>query len=660
MCGIAGYFNKDPQKELLLRMISQIEHRGPDGFGYYLDRDAGLAHARLSIIDLKGGAQPISNEDETIWVTFNGEIYNYLELRTILEKRGHVFKTKTDTEVIVHAYEEYGVDCIPMFNGQFAFALWDSNTQNALLARDRVGIQPLFYTDQWLGSAAIRERTLYFASEIKALMANPELRQGLNPTEIANTFTYWSPSSGRSVFKGVKEVPPGCYLTFVQGKYVEIRRYWQHDFTKRDSVFGLVHHMENAVDFRLRADVPVAAYLSGGLDSSIIATLAKKKLGGELLSTFSIEFEDAAFDESEYQRKMVSMLGTGHTVHRCTKEEIADVFPKVVMHAEKPLFRTAPAPMYLLSKRVRDSGFKVVLTGEGADEVFGGYDIFRELVVRQMMLSGKYEAAYINRLLQQLYPWMSHRALTSSTDYMKVFFGGSRHDQQWPWFSHEPRIKSSSKSHAFFADHMHPTNESSYFRTIGGWPDCDDFEQAQFLEWMTLFNGYLMSSQGDRMLMANGVEGRFPFLDPHVVDFGNSLPWTSKVYIDEAGMMDEKHILKQYAQIHKWVPSIISERKKQPYMAPDAECFMGPDLMVILPYVEHLMSPDADYGYFNMKKVRLLCKKVRAGKAKGFADNQAFIGILSTQLLHWQMVESFVPIKTADESRFKVAVEKLY
>lgn len=658
MCGIAGYIGLRPNKELLLSMISQLEHRGPDGFGYYIDGQAGLAHARLSIIDLEGGAQPISNEDETIWITFNGEIYNYLELRKVLRERGHVFKTKTDTEIIIHAYEEYGTACIPMFNGQFAFAIWDSKRKIAVLARDRVGIQPLFYCNKYIERDVGYDRHLYFGSEVKALLANADLRKGLDKREVANVLTYWSPSKGQSVFEGIHEVPPGHYLIRYDGGATEMQQYWDHDYTERPRSFKLDHHLRNSIDLRLRSDVPVAAYLSGGLDSTIIATLAKRQAGANL-NTFSISFDDEQYDESRYQAPFARNLGTQHHTLRCTHEDIAGAFPRVIHHAEKPIFRTAPIPMYLLSKSVREAGFKVVLTGEGADEVFAGYDIFRENFVRRQMLNPNADPVYINKLLVQLYPWMDEKMLTSSTDYLKVFFGGKSGDHKLHQFSHLPRIKASSKVHAFFADEVQPTDERYYFDSnyrLGN--HREGLARAQYLEFHTLFNGYLISTQGDRMLMANGIEGRFPFLDPHVVDYGNSLPDDMKLKVlDDGFTMDEKWILKEYARNLKWAPPYILNRQKQPYMAPDAECFLrGEDTPE---YVDYLLSPEADFGFFNMKKVAFLRKKLESGKSRGFAENMAFMGILSTQALNWQMGLQYPALPTVSEDRFNVKVEKL-
>ena len=646
MCGIAGYFFSRPRKEMLLCMISQLRHRGPDGHGYYIDDRAGLAHARLSIIDLEHGHQPITNEDETIWITFNGEIYNYLELRELLESKGHRFRTNSDTEVIVHAYEEYGFQCASMFNGQFAYAIWDSKEKIGHIARDRVGIQPLYYTNH--------DGTVYFGSEVKSLYANMSLRKGLNTQELANVFKYWSPSMGNSVFEGIGEVEPGQILIFNEhGADVGTHGrscYWDHSYDVNIPKFGLEHHMGNAVDFRLRADVPVASYLSGGLDSSIIAALAAQRKH-EQLRTFSIEFEQDQYDESNYQADVIRHIGVNHTAFLCTKSDIAHNFPTAVYHAEKPMFRTAPVPMYLLSRMVKTNGFKVVLTGEGADEVFAGYDIFRENYVRRVMATST-DTTYINHLLHDLYPWMSDKMLTSSTDYLKMFFGGGETDPNAFWFSHDPRFRTSSKSEVFFRDSMKPQKIYQYFERLRATLDHieDPLARAQYLEWKTLFNGYLISTQGDRMLMANGVEGRFPFLDPNVIDFGNRIPADQKLRVSDLGHMSEKHILKEFSSM--LIPNNVRNRKKQPYMAPDGECFFGDNAPE---YVDHLLT--ADYGYFKMDKVALLRKKFDAQRAKGFPDNMALIGILSTQSLHEQFVESFDMKKRVPHYQFNVTVD---
>jgi asparagine synthase (glutamine-hydrolysing) len=386
MCGIAGVLDlagRDaPDEAVVRRMLGTIRHRGPDEFGIYLGRSVAMGNARLSIVDLEGGQQPIGNEDGRYWIVFNGEIFNHPELRQDLEARGHRFATHCDTEVIVHLYEEEGPACLRRLNGQFAIALWDEREQSLFLARDRVGVRPLFYTR---GNGR-----LGFASEIKALLAVPGVQAEPDPASLAEVFTYWSPLSPHTCFRGIREVPPGHYLLARHGQ-VTVSRYWQATFDEAPAstdgpiepyVEQLRDLLVDATRIRLRADVPVGAYLSGGLDSSLIASFVRD-VGVTRLDTFSISFSDPRFDESAYQLRMAEALGTDHQVVYATHADIGRVFPDVVWQTETPLVRTAPAPMFLLSKLVRDHRYKVVLTGEGADEFLAGYDIFKEAKVRR-------------------------------------------------------------------------------------------------------------------------------------------------------------------------------------------------------------------------------------------------------------------------------------
>jgi asparagine synthase (glutamine-hydrolysing) len=306
MCGIAGILDlaeQEPPSESTLRsMLGAIRHRGPDEFGLYLGASVALGNARLSIIDLGGGQQPIANEDETLWVVYNGEIFNYIELRADLEARGHRFRTQTDTEVIVHAYEEYGPDCLNRFNGQFAIALWDERNQSLFLGRDRLGVRPLFYTEQ--------NGRLIFGSEIKALFAVPDVRRELDPVALDEVFTCWSPQGTRTAFQGIRQLPPAHFLIARNGLF-HVDRYWeltfgdaQPDVGRRRSEDAYAEELRelllDATRIRLRADVPVGAYVSGGLDSSAIAAMVRQ-IGVTQLDTFSIAFSDERFDESEHQ-----------------------------------------------------------------------------------------------------------------------------------------------------------------------------------------------------------------------------------------------------------------------------------------------------------------------------------------------------------------------
>ncbi len=382
MCGLAGIHldspEASPDADMLQRMVAAIRHRGPDGTGFHLEPGVGLGHARLSIIDLEGGAQPVHNEDQSIWISYNGEVFNYIELRRMLEQRGHRFYTHTDTEVIVHLYEELGDDFVQELNGQFAFALWDRPRRRLLLVRDRTGILPLYY-------ARTRQGVL-FASEVKALLASGEVRAALDPNGLDETFTFWAPLAPRTMFKGVSQVCPGEMIV-LQGQRLERRTYWRWEFPQAGAhrtapqaqlEAELREILADATGIRLRADVPVGAYLSGGLDSSSLVALLNKTVP-ETLRTFSIGFDDVGLDETDSQQRMVSHLRTVNSRIQCSLGDIAASFPDTIRHAESPVLRTAPTPMRLLSGLVRRSGIKVVLTGEGADEVLGGYDIFKEV-----------------------------------------------------------------------------------------------------------------------------------------------------------------------------------------------------------------------------------------------------------------------------------------
>jgi len=633
MCGIAGILNLSPNappdRVFLANMITALHHRGPDGYGFYSDADIGLAHARLSIIDLAGGKQPIHNEDRTVWVVFNGEIFNYVELRRDLEHRGHRFYTQSDTEVIVHAYETYGDEFVNELNGQFAIALWDTRRKRLILTRDRTGIRPLFYT-------RVKDRLL-FASEVKAIFADPAVPRRLDVNALGQIFTYWSVLPPASAFEGIHCLAPG-HLAVVEGGKLRIRKYWDWEFPAHPvepaaSAAQLAEELRtlliDAVRLQLRADVPVGAYLSGGLDSSVITTLIKHYTDTPL-RTFSVTFDDDEFDESVYQRELVQHLGTTHTSLRCTRADICAAFTRTVWHAETPVVRTAPTPLMLLSASVRAADYKVVLTGEGADEVFGGYDLFKEAKIRRFWArrpSSKMRPA----ILARLYPYLKHSPAATPAFGEQFFKQGFEHRHR-PFFAHIPRWTTTQRLWQF----LHPDVRASLRdvdpyaaieRTlpadIGQWPPLG---RDQYIEAHTLLSGYLLSSQGDRMGMANSIEGRFPFLDHRVIEFANRLPPQYKIQ----GLI-EKFLLKK--SMHGLLPASILARSKQPYRAPDVPSFF--DNGQPADYVEDLFSEQRlrDSGIFDPPALRKLYEKCRTGRAIGFADNMAFIGTLSTLLV---------------------------
>ncbi len=640
MCGIAGYFALEPRRlpgrEVLERMVDAVRHRGPDDSGVYLDARAGLGHRRLSIIDLSGGHQPLASRDRTLWVTFNGEIFNYVELGEALAKRGHAFRTKSDTEVILHAYAEHGPSCVEHFNGDFAYALWDRQRERLVLARDRMGVRPLYYTQ--------KDGVLVFASEIKALLAYPGLRAELDPLALDQCFTFWAPLAPRTAFKDILELPPGHQLIAQNGS-VRVQPYWRLSFPKHDGRANEAEAMEevealldDATRIRLRADVPVGAYLSGGFDSSVTTALARRHNGAKL-RTFSLEFESPELNEAPWQRTLVQALRTEHSALHCKGADIAEHFPEVIRHTERPVVRSAPAALYLLARQVRDHGFKVVLTGEGADEVFGGYDIFKEAKVRRFW-ARQPRSKWRPLLLRRLYPYLGGLQ-SQPPGYLEAFFriGLDRADD--PLFSHLPRFVLTRRIGQFYSGELRraingyePLEElrSSLPAEFGSW---HPLERAQYLETACLLPGYILSSQGDRVAMAHAVEGRFPFLDHRVVELGARLAPSLKL----KGLR-EKHVLRR--ALGRYLPGEIAERPKQPYRAPDSESFLhagAPD------YVRALLSPEAiaRAGYFEPRAVgHLVAKCTRPHGAVSAGDNMAFMALLSTQLLHSHFIAALL------------------
>lgn len=644
MCGIGGIVALQsnalpPRRDELLRMTAALRHRGPDETGIYRDARAGLCHTRLSIVDLSSGQQPLSNEDGSLWVVFNGEIFNYVEIGADLARRGHVFCTKSDTEIIVHAYEEWGDDAFLRMNGQWAIALWDSRRGRLVLSRDRLGVRPLYVHSE-------RGR-VYFASEAKAIFAgDPTIPRALDSLGLEQTFTFWTVVPPQGVFAGIEELRPGCVRTYENGTVAE-RVYWEprypeageterrFDGSLEDATVRVRAALEHAVGLRmLRADVPVGSYLSGGLDSSLVAALGRRFAGGRF-HTFSLRFEDAEYDETEFQRSMVERLGSEHREVVVTREDIARAFPEVVWHAERPILRAAPAPLFLLSKLVRDAGIKVVLTGEGADEMFAGYDLFREGKVRRFWAKNP-RSALRPKLLERLYPYLARSPVSAAT--ARQFFGRRLDELHAPGFAHTTRWDTTRALKRLLS---RPVRAALAGRDVvaelletlpAAFPRWSSLAQDQYLEVRTLLSGYLLSSQGDRMLMAHSVEGRFPFLDCDVVALADSLPDAYKLRV-----LDEKHVLKRAAR--DLVPGSILKRKKQPYRAPDSASLVGKGAE----YADDLLSEQslADSGVFESGPVRQLWHKCKSkGSAGQFSntDNMALVGVLSTQLLFHQFV----------------------
>ncbi|HRR40180.1 MAG TPA: asparagine synthase (glutamine-hydrolyzing) [Syntrophales bacterium] len=643
MCGIAGIVDHSPpesKEHLLCRMLGLIRHRGPDAFGIYRDEDVGLGSARLSVLDLTGGDQPIHNEERSVWIVYNGAVFNHPDLREDLEKKGHRFYTQTDTEVLVHLYEELGTDLFNLLNGQFAFAIWDKRKKTLLLARDRLGIRPLFYH--------LNNGKLLFGSEIKTIFADSSVKREIDFQAISDIFTCWSPLGDATAFKDVQQLSPGHCAIFSNGK-LTTQPYWKLSFAgagvvEERKLSELVEEVGSllldATKIRLRADVPVGAYLSGGLDSTYITSLVKKHFNNRL-RTFSVSFVNERFDEASFQEKAVQAIGTDHSMIRCTDQDIGENLPDVIWHTEVPMTRTAPVPLYMLSRLVRENNFKVVLTGEGSDEIFAGYDIFKEDRIRRFWArepDSRFRPLLLKRLYPDIFVGDSSRAGAFLTNFFKR--GLSRVDS--PVYSHMVRWENTAQIKTFFADEYRESAgrvDDFVDRFTATLPDdfmsWDPLSRAQYTEITIFLSNYLLSSQGDRVGMGHSVEGRFPFLDYRVVEFAAGLPPTYRLHV-----LKDKFILRKSAE--GLIPSELAFRQKQPFRAPISRCFFGDPA---LDYLDELLSQEGlkRSGYFDAGRVGKLVSKCRKheGALLSERENMAVVGIISTQLLDHHFVRNF-------------------
>jgi len=631
MSGIAGIARREPtgvSAALLGRMAASIRHRGPDGYGFYIGQRVGFAHVRLSIVDAAGGAQPMTNESGQIIISFNGEIFNHPELRRELEDRGHVFRTRSDTEVLVHGYEEWGVQLLKRLNGEFAFAIYDRNSETVFIARDRFGVHPLFYAQS--------RDTFCFGSEIKAILASGEVDASLDRRGLDEVFTFTAALPPRTPFAGIAALEPGTYGMLKDGA-LWLHRYFELDYPEADAepidvIEQLDEIMLRSVGMRMRADVPVGAYLSGGLDSSITASLAARA-STDTLRTFSACGDDTLSSERVCQRELAAGIGSAHATVAVSAVALARSVPDVLWHTETPLLRTKALQMYHLAKLASESGTKVVVAGDGADELFLGHDIFKESSVRRFCLRNIGSPGR-QRLLDRLYPDLF--AAENGGEFWRRFFldAGSPRD---PLFSHLPRFLLATRVRDLYADDFKADLDEidvlgelrgslpvRYF----GWSPLN---QAAFLEMTTFFSPYVLSSQGDRVAMAHGVEARLPFLDHHLFDFAAALPTGSRL----RGLRD-KEILRRWAECI--LGPGVKHRRKRSYNL-DTPRFFGASAPQ---WVADCLAPDAlrRVGVFSEAAVNALVRRHRAGIDGGFLETQALIGVLSTQVWYNRFIES--------------------
>ncbi|WP_405776064.1 asparagine synthase (glutamine-hydrolyzing) [Streptomyces sp. NBC_00859] len=652
MCGLAGFLSatavSDAAPGVITSMLSMIGHRGPDEAGYYLDDGLAMGAVRLAIVDLEAGTQPMADPSGRYWICFNGELYNHVELRDELRRLGRPFRTRSDTEVVLQAWIQWGAGCLTRFNGAFALSIRDAVTGELFLARDRHGKRPLFYTEH--------DGHFLFASEMKAFRAFPGFRFQLDARELASTFAVWTPLPDRSPFTGVRQLPMGSWLSIRDGRRT-LRAYEELVLeapafagTEAEAAAFVRETLRTSVSLRLRSDVPVGVYLSGGLDSSIVTKLATDLCQGEV-RTFSVAFDDRTFDESGSQRLVAGHLGTRHSAVTVTAADLAAAFPSAVYHAEVPAFRTAFVPMYLLSRHVRDAGIKTVLSGEGADEAFLGYSLFRETMLRAAWhdLSDDERRTRIAGLHPELAHFgPAHRAQLAG------LFQQFATERLPGLFSHELRYQNGKFATRLLKDRDEPfAGLLALVRDTPGYAELSPVRKAQWLEYKTLLPGYLLSTQGERMGLAHGVENRCPFLDPAVLRAAASV---NLRYDDGA---QEKAILRK--AFHGELPEQSLARPKQPYRAPGSTVFRDqrPDYLELVLSDAELAGLDCVDPVFARK---LVDKVMTVPSAEiSTKEDQAFVYLLTTAVLNQQFVmnrESYMGTPPASELNLRTVADR--
>jgi asparagine synthase (glutamine-hydrolysing) len=566
MCGIAGFVESadvgapsslEASQELVGRMCQVIRHRGPDDEGSFVDEGIALGMRRLSIIDLSTGHQPIHNEDRTVWVVFNGEIYNFRTLRTELEAAGHRFATSSDTEVIVHAYEEWGTNAIARLRGMFALAVWDAQSRQLLLARDRIGIKPLHYT--------MVNGRLYFGSEIKSILEAPDVPRDLDLDALNHYLSFLYTPRDESIFRGIRKLPPGHLLTSTRGR-VHVEQYWRQPTretfrgSETEAVSELDGILVDAVRSHLVSDVPLGAFLSGGVDSSLVVGLMAETSGGRV-KTFSIGFDEPSFDELEHARRVARHFGTDHHEF-VVKPDAVEILDSLISHFDEPFGDSSAIPTWYVSEKAREH-VAVVLSGDGGDELFGGYD--RYLPHPRVVAFDRFGRGTGRRVAAIAAAQLPHGALG------KNFFRHVARDARGRYLD-AIRFYSRDEKCALLAPDVvaqlsvvdPEARLAQSFEPYGGLPWASQmmrFDADTYLPEDVL-------TKVDRMSMAHSIESRVPLLDNEVVRFASALPAALKIKDGR-----RKHILKEVAA--RLLPSEILNRRKQGFGVPLAAWFRG-------------------------------------------------------------------------------------
>ena len=549
MCGICGFYGLN-DKELLKRMSHIMTYRGPDDNGFFIDNNIGIANQRLSIIDLKTGHQPIHNEDESIWITFNGEIYNFKELRAVLEKKGHRFYSNSDTEVIVHAYEEYGNSCVNHFNGMFAFAIWDSNKKQLFLARDRLGIKPLYYI--------FFDEKFLFASEIKSLLQYEVTSREINYNSLNNFFTFRYVPGEKTILKGINRLLPGHILIY-KNKQIKISKYWDLDFCPTNEkidyyVNNLRSLIKDSVKKRLIADVPLGIFLSGGIDSTAILSYANE-FSDKQVKTFNLSFCDWPDNELKHAKLASNFFNTDND-EIIVKPDIIKKLPEVIWHMDEPVADPTAILNYVLAEKASKS-VKVILTGEGADEIFAGYEQYK--IMNLAKTYNKIVPKFVQKSLIQ-----GLKILPKETFFMKLS-------------NYLSSINNTPKSYVELLSIFDKSEKEFLYsedltRKIGSLDSDLKSVSCYFKNSYDMLNKMLLSDiktwlpnnmliKLDMMSMAHSIEARVPFLDHRIVEFSSKIPTKLKLK-----GLNEKFVLKK--SMTKKIPKEILKRKKQRFFVP--------------------------------------------------------------------------------------------
>ena len=624
MCGICGKISlRDSiDKNLIHEMCEVLKHRGPDDEGVYIGSKIGLGHRRLSVIDVSSaGHQPMSNEDRSIWLVMNGEVYNFPEIRIDLEQRGHVFKSHTDTEVILHLYEEKGIDCLSDLRGPFAFAIWDEKKQRLFIARDRIGKKPLFYR--------YKNSTLIFASEIKAILQDPEVSVEVNRRAVTDYLSYGYVPTPESMFKGIMKLPPAHFMIYEKGN-IKIEKYWELDFSKKNKLSEqeycsrIMDLLEEATRIRMISDVSLGAFLSGGIDSSAVVYMMSK-LSSRPVKTFSIGFEEEEYSELKFAKIIADKFGTEHKEY-IVKPNAIEILPKLVWHYNEPYADSSALPSYYVAKMTRQE-VKVALNGDGGDECFGGYERFMAArfaeTLRKIPASGKIAGFIADRIsgglnsknigskLKRFLSVLSEPYCERHYDWMSMFKDNEKEDLLRDDFKKEFAIRRS----IFYLENSFKGCRSN---------DIVDLIMSTDIK-TNLLDDLLVKM--DIATMANSLEGRSPFLDHKMMEFASSIPSNMKIKSTRL-----KYILKK--ALSKALPKEILARGKMGFGVPVDKWFRNE----LKEYSCGILLSDRSIkrGYFKRDVLKSMLDRHSSGNVN---NGERIWSLLNLELWHRMFID---------------------